>query len=110
MTAGSIGTLISDSLADFDLRGSADFVGYRMSFVPRERPRIACNGPGPDQKQKLRSGIVVQIVVLAHCGEPRVFIDEDTWNVKTEDGTDSALFSHLIVVRQDGSDVLTREY
>jgi len=105
---GDIGSAIAASLSKFGLHGSKDFVGYRMSFVPRECPRIACDGPGPDAKSKLKQDMVLQFIVIAHAGKPDVYIDKDMWNVKTEDGSDSVLFSHMLIVKADRAKCLTK--
>lgn len=104
---GDVETAIHSSLIDDGLRGSAHYVGYQMGRQPRQRPRICCNGPGPDRETRLRPGMVLQIVVLAHAGSPEAHVADDTWNVKSADGSDSALLSHMVFVDKNGPLVLT---
>ncbi|MBP7868312.1 MAG: M24 family metallopeptidase [Acidobacteria bacterium] len=102
-----VSNTIAQALKSASLQPSADFVGYRISTVPRDVPRIPCDDPGPDGHVVLREGMVLAVIVLAHEGSSTLRVTPDGWGVVSLDSSDSALFSHMVLVQSDGGHVLT---
>jgi methionyl aminopeptidase len=93
------------------LKPSRDFVGHQIGSAPRKSPQVPCAiGISSGAPSPLEEGMVLSLLVIAHAGQPDVMVAEDGWNVIARDGTRSALFSHLVVVRKGKAETLTSEY
>lgn len=102
-----VSTTIAQALKSASLQPSAHYAGYRIDNVPMELPRIPCDGPGPDGDVVLREGMILAVFVLAHAGSSALQVMPDGWSLVSRDGSDSALFSHMVLVQPDGGLVLT---
>ncbi len=53
--------------------------------------------------------MTICIEPMLNLGKRSVYLDDNDWTVKTEDGMPSAHFEHTIVVTKDGYEILTGE-
>ena len=84
-----------------------DFVGHGCGLQlhePPEVPNFATKPKGP----VLRPGMVLAIEPMVNAGTERVTVDGyDHWTVRTEDGSLSAHFEHLVLVTEQEAEILT---
>ena len=77
-------------------------IGANMHEDP-DIPNYGIKGTGP----VLKEGMVICIEPMLTLGERYVYLMEDNWGVKTEDGLPAAHFEHTILVTKDGYEILT---
>lgn len=107
-SSADLTAVIQRSLAERGLRASRDVTGHQIGLVPRKGPSLPCAaGVGGEHPTPLTEGMVLSVVVVAHAGEPAVAVADDGWNLVAIDGTRSAHFSHLVVVRRATPERLT---
>jgi methionyl aminopeptidase len=73
-------------------------IGRRIHEEP-DVPNIAWDGP------ELTNGLVITVEPIISAGAGDVYVDDDGWTIRTEDGSPSAHFEHTIVVT-DGAPIL----
>src|SRR4051794_33210351 len=73
-------------------------IGRRIHEAP-DIPNIAWDGPD------LTNGLVITVEPIIAAGAGEVYVDDDGWTIRTEDGSPSAHFEHTIVVT-DGAPIL----
>ncbi len=84
-----------------------DLVGHGVGHEMHEEPNIpnyGMKGSGP----LLKPGMTIAIEPMATLGTDDVYIDDDGWTVKTEDGSLAAHFEHTILVTEQGYEILTQ--
>lgn len=83
-----------------------DLVGHGVGHELHEDPNIpnyGQAGTGPE----LAKGMTIAIEPMATLGTHKVYVDEDGWTVKTQDGSRAAHFEHTILITERGSEILT---
>lgn len=83
-----------------------DFVGHgcgRELHEPPEVPNFSCRDPGP----KLVPGMVLAIEPMVNAGGEKIYIEDDGWTVRTADGSRSAHFEHMVLIREGEAEILT---
>jgi methionyl aminopeptidase len=73
-------------------------IGRRIHEEP-DVPNIAWDGP------ELTNGLVITVEPIIAAGAGEIYVDDDGWTIRTEDGSPSAHFEHTIVVT-DGAPIL----
>jgi methionyl aminopeptidase len=68
-------------------------IGRRIHEEP-DVPNIAWDGP------ELTNGLVITVEPIIAAGAGEVYVDDDGWTIRTEDGSPSAHFEHTIVVTE----------
>lgn len=79
-------------------------IGTELHAAP-DVPNYGNKGTGP----VLKEGMVIAIEPMLNLGERYIYIEEDEWTIKTDDGKLSAHFEHTVVVTKDGCKILTGE-
>jgi methionyl aminopeptidase len=99
---GAIGAAVQ---AEVERRGfsvcaelSGHGIGRRIHEEP-DVPNVAWDGP------ELTNGLVITVEPIIAAGAGEIYVDDDGWTIRTEDGSPSAHFEHTIVVT-DGAPVL----
>jgi methionyl aminopeptidase len=109
---GAISFAIHKALQTAGLSPSHHFVGYGIGAQPVCPPQIPCFSPYTDESQivgqRLRKGMILAILVIAHQGEPTYRVNQDGWTVRTVDGRKAALFSRMVEVTDEGATILTK--
>ena len=77
-------------------------IGREMHEDP-EVPNYGTKGTGP----KLREGMVICIEPMLNLGTADIYMLDDEWTIKTEDGKPAAHYEHTILVTKDGYEILT---
>jgi methionyl aminopeptidase len=105
-TAGAnVGTIGAAVEAEVTKRGfsvCAELTGHgigRRIHEPPDVPNVAWDGPA------LTDGLVITVEPIIAAGAGDVYVDDDGWTVRTEDGSPSAHAEHTIVVT-DGAPIL----
>lgn len=83
-----------------------ELVGHGVGHELHEDPNIpnyGRSGTGPE----LLKGMTIAIEPMATLGSHKVFVDEDGWTIKTQDGSRAAHFEHTVLVTESGSEILT---
>jgi len=75
-------------------------IGRRIHEEP-DVPNIAWDGP------ELTNGLVITVEPIIAAGRGDVYVDDDGWTIRTEDGSPSAHFEHTIVVTDAAPILLT---
>ncbi len=58
---------------------------------------------------RLKKGMVIAVEPMLTLGKRYVYLEDDDWTVKTEDGLPSAHFEHTVLVTENGYVILTGE-
>ena len=77
-------------------------IGSDMHEDP-EVPNYGKAGTGP----KLKEGMVICIEPMLTFGERYIYMLDDGWTIKTDDGSDAAHYEHTVLVTKDGYEILT---
>ena len=77
-------------------------IGREMHEDP-EVPNYGTKGTGP----KLREGMVICIDPMLNLGPADIYMLDDEWTIKTDDGKPAAHYEHTILVTKDGYEILT---
>lgn len=77
-------------------------IGTEMHEAP-DVPNFGTAGTGP----RLKEGMVICIEPMLNFGTAQVYLLDDDWTVKTDDGKPSAHFEHTVLVTKDGYEILT---
>ncbi len=77
-------------------------IGREMHEDP-EVPNYGTKGTG----HKLREGMVICIEPMLNLGTADIYMLDDEWTIKTDDGKPAAHYEHTILVTKDGYEILT---
>jgi methionyl aminopeptidase len=103
---GDIAASIEQVLNEAHLGIVRDLVGHGVGHQLHEEPNIpnyGRAGTGPALKQSM----TIAIEPMATLGGYKVFIDDDNWTVKTQDGSIAAHFEHTVLITDRGAEILT---
>lgn len=62
-----------------------------------------------ESKTILKTGMTIAVEPMLNLGSRYVYMENDDWTIKTDDGMPSAHFEHTVVVTDDGYEILTGE-
>jgi len=77
-------------------------IGREMHEDP-EVPNFGVANTGP----RLKPGMVICIEPMITFGKRNIYILEDGWTVKTQDGSPAAHYEHTVLFTEDGHEILT---
>ena len=77
-------------------------IGTDMHEDP-EVPNYGKEGTGP----RLKEGMVICIEPMLTYGERFIYMEDDEWTIKTDDGLPAAHYEHTVLVTKDGYEILT---
>lgn len=83
-----------------------EYVGHGVGQKIHEEPEIPNYGP-PGKGPVIMPGMVFAIEPMVNTGGHEVFVCDDGWTVKTNDGSLSAHFEHTVAVTAEGPVILT---
>ena len=66
-------------------------------------PNFGRQGTG----KKLREGLSICVEPMINRGTHEVDVDDDGWTIRTADGTASAHYEHMVVIRRGEPEVLS---
>ncbi len=82
-----------------------ELVGHGVGTCVHEEPDVP--NYYTNDRTKLRSGMVIAVEPMLNLGSRHIYMEEDEWTIKTEDGLPSAHFEHTVLVTDDGYVILT---
>lgn len=102
-----IGMRIEDYAKKNNLGVIEELVGHGVGTSIHEEPDV----PNYYVKTniRLKKGMVLAIEPMLTLGKRYIYMEDDDWTIKTEDGLPSAHFEHTIVVTDNGYEILTGE-
>lgn len=105
---GDIGAAIEEYANNHNLGVVVELVGHGVGTSIHEEPEVpnyGTKGTGP----LLKEGMVIAVEPMLNLGTPDIYILDDDWTIKTDDGLSSAHFEHTVAVTKDGYEILTGE-
>ncbi len=82
-----------------------ELVGHGVGTSVHEEPDVP--NYYTNDRTKLRSGMVIAVEPMLNLGTEDIYMEDDDWTIKTEDGLPSAHFEHTVLVTDDGYVILT---
>ncbi len=83
-----------------------DLVGHGIGRKLHEDPQVP-NVGSPGTGRRMRAGLVICIEPMINAGTPEVETDPDGWTVRSADGSPSAHYEHMVVVKHGEPEVLS---
>lgn len=102
-----IGRKIEDFANKNNLGVVRELVGHGVGMSIHEMPDVP--NYYTNDNTKLKSGMVIAVEPMLNLGTRHIYMEEDGWTIKTEDGMPSAHFEHTVLVTKDGYVILTGE-
>lgn len=103
---GDIGAAVEAVLKEAGLGIVRELVGHgvgqEMHMAP-DVPNYGQAGTGV----LLNPGDTIAIEPMATLGGEAIYVDDDTWTIRTRDGSLSAHFEHTVLITHDGAEILT---
>jgi methionyl aminopeptidase len=81
-------------------------VGHGVGVNLHEPPEVP-NYPTDKSNCLLRPGMVLALEPMVNIGTAKVKVDRDNWTVRTEDGSWSAHFEHMVIITEGEPEILT---
>jgi len=104
---GDIGHAIQSTAEAAGYTVNRLFVGNRIGRAAHEDPAIPGYGT-TGHGRRLEANWVLALSAIVHAGAPGSTVAADGWSCVANDGLRSVLFNHMVVVRMDGGEQLTR--
>ncbi len=82
------------------------FTGHGIGKELHEAPQVLNYGP-KNQGPKLKPGMTICIEPMVNLGTKDVQVLKDGWTVVTKDKRLSAHFEHLVLITEDGCEIMT---
>lgn len=102
-----IGEAIGNFAKEHDLGVVRELVGHGVGTNIHEEPDVP--NYYTNERTRLKSGMVIAVEPMLNLGTRHIYMEEDEWTIKTEDGLPSAHFEHTVLVTKDGYVILTGE-
>ncbi|MDB5163413.1 MAG: methionine aminopeptidase type [Candidatus Saccharibacteria bacterium] len=103
---GDIGSAIEKELNKEHYGIVRDLVGHGVGHDLHEDPNIPNYGY-PGMGIMLKTNMTIAIEPMATLGGHQVYVDEDGWTIKTQDGSWAAHFEHTVLILDAGAEILT---
>jgi methionyl aminopeptidase len=104
---GDIGAAVQAVLDKEKLGIVRDLVGHGVGHQLHEDPNIPNFGRAGSGVE-LRKGMTIAIEPMATLGTYEIYVDADSWTIKTRDGSVAAHFEHTVLITGDGAEILTK--
>lgn len=103
---GDISSAVEKYATKYNLSVVRELCGHGIGTNMHEDPDVpnfGKEGTGP----LLKEGMVICIEPMLNLGKRNVYILDDGWTIKTDDGKASAHYEHTVLVTKDGYEILT---
>lgn len=103
---GDISNAIEEYAKKHNLGVIRELCGHGIGTDMHEDPDVpnyGKKGEGP----RLKEGMVICIEPMLNLGTREIYMMDDDWTIKTDDGLPSAHYEHTILVTKDGYEILT---
>ncbi len=106
-TTGDIGHAVSKVAKKYNLGVVRELCGHGVGDKVHMEPDV----PNFGEERKgavLHENNVIAIEPMLNLGSRDIYMLDDNWTIKTDDGENSAHFEHTVLVTKDGYEILTR--
>lgn len=103
---GDIGYEVQTYVESFGYTVVRDLVGHGLGSSLHEKPEVPNYGR-KGNGSKLETGMVICIEPMINLGTRQVTQENDGWTIRTMDRKPSAHFEHAVVIRNNGTDILS---
>lgn len=103
---GDIGVAVTSVANKSNYGVIRELVGHGVGSSIHEDPDVPNFGK-PKTGMVLKAGMVLAVEPMLNLGSRHVYLDDDDWAIKTDDGKPSAHFEHTVLVTKDGYEILT---
>ncbi len=104
----NIGHAIENFIKPYGYGIVETFTGHGIGKELHESPQVLNYGP-KNQGPKLKPGMTICIEPMINLGTKDVKVLSDGWTVVTEDKSLSAHFEHMILITEDGCEIMTTQ-
>lgn len=104
----NIGHAIENFIKPYGYSIVETFTGHGIGKELHEAPQVLNYGP-KNQGPKLKPGMTICIEPMINLGRKDVKVLSDGWTVVTEDKSLSAHFEHMILITEDGCEIMTTQ-
>lgn len=104
----NIGHAIENFIKPYGYGIVETFTGHGIGKELHEAPQVLNYGP-KNQGPKLKPGMTICIEPMINLGTKDVKVLSDGWTVVTEDKSLSAHFEHMILITEDGCEIMTTQ-
>lgn len=104
---GDIGATVESVVRPHKYGIVRDMVGHGVGHQLHEDPNIPNYGK-PNTGPWLSKGMTIAIEPMITLGTEKVYISDDGWTIKTEDGSWSAHFEHTVLIFDKEAEILTK--
>ena len=105
---GDIGAAVSEVAHQNGLSVVRELVGHGVGTSIHEDPDVPNFGK-KNNGLVLKAGMTIAVEPMLNLGERYVYMEDDDWTIKTDDGSPSAHFEHTVLVTDTGYEILTGE-
>lgn len=105
---GDIGAAVTAVAKESGYGVVRELVGHGVGTDVHEDPDVPNYGI-PHTGMTLKAGMVLAVEPMLNLGKRYVYLCDDDWTIKTDDGLPSAHFEHTVLVTKDGYEILTGE-
>ncbi len=102
-----IGSKIENFAKKNNLGVVRELVGHGVGTSVHEEPDVP--NYYTNDFTRLKSGMVIAVEPMLNLGCEDIYMEDDDWTIKTDDGKPSAHFEHTVLVTKDGYVILTGE-
>lgn len=103
---GDISYAIEKYAQTYHLGVVKELVGHGIGTNMHEDPDVPNYG-SKNTGPRLKPGMVICIEPMLNLGSANIYILDDNWTIKTDDGKPSAHYEHTVLVTNEGYEILT---
>ena len=103
---GDISNAVETYANEHNLGVVRELCGHGIGADMHEDPMVPNFGK-PGVGPRLKPGMVICVEPMLTFGDRHVYILNDDWTIKTQDGSDAAHYEHTVLVTEDGYEILT---
>lgn len=103
---GDIAHAIQEYAESHNLGVVRELCGHGIGLEMHEDPEVPNFGI-PNTGARLKPGMVICIEPMLTYGKRDIYLMDDDWGVKTQDGSNAAHYEHTVLVTEDGYEILT---
>lgn len=105
-SVGDLGDAMESTAQKAGFDTIKEYIGHGIGRTLHDDPEIPAHGR-KGTGVLLDRGMVICVEDQVVAGKPGVYLDNDGWSVRTDDGKNSVMFEYMVVVEKDAPIVLT---
>ena len=103
---GDISNAVEEYAKKYNLGVVKELCGHGIGREMHEDPEVPNYGKA-NTGPKLKEGMVICIEPMLNLGTADIYMLDDGWTIKTDDGKPAAHYEHTILVTEHGYEILT---